>query len=323
MRRKIYIFIGLVAVFSFALVLPAQAGTLEQVTVTPSTSQGGISGNYTIDFVVASSTEAESQIRLIFPVGFNVTGATATSTISASSSGASVVATSTVSGQEITLWLADGSITTASDTIEISGINVQSPYAGGSFTLGIETRTLADELSNSASSTAFTIIPSPNTSTAKDTSPPISKITNPTSGLSIPVDKEYVINGTGMDADGSVVKDVEVSVDNGQTWSLAKVYALSGIYNWEYTWQNPTAGEYIIKIRATDSSGNVESASAGVSITVIGSAVKTSTETPAEITGQPIAETTIIQALQNQVVVLQQTLLGLLQQLVQLLQARL
>ncbi len=321
MKQKIYILFGLAAVLSLVLASTAQAGTLTNASTTPVTSYGGRVGNYSVSFTVASSTEVESRIRLIFPSGFNVSAATPTSTISASLTlAAGTVASATVSGQEITLWLADGAVAVLNDTLHFSGIGpIQSPYAGGSFTLGVETRTLANDLSDDASSTAFSILAgyTGGTSLYGDSLPPTSVITSPTDGSTIPAGTKYVIKGTAMDSGGSVVQTVEVSLDNGQSWSMAEITsALANVFSWEYNWQNPTAGAYVVKVRATDAVGNVESPSAGSTVTV---AVPASVS-PAPVTQTPTAPTTVSE-LQAKIAEVQQKIVDLLTQLIQVLRA--
>src|SRR3989338_2119262 len=165
-KEFFYILAGLVAIFSFALVSEAQALNLDDPTITPVTLYGGRVGSYTVSFAVGSSTEIEAQIRLIFPSGFVLPATMASSSITSSSTGSEIVATSTVSGQEVTIWLADGGVTAASETIQLSGIpNIQSPYAGGSKIIGIETRTAANGASDAASATAVVFAASPKTPT--------------------------------------------------------------------------------------------------------------------------------------------------------------
>ncbi|MCH8986633.1 hypothetical protein IIA94_00475 [Patescibacteria group bacterium] len=328
MKKRIYILIGLVVVSSFALVSSAQAGTLTSVTITPSTSYGGLVGSYDVTFTVASSTEIKAEVRLIFPSSFTLPSTIASSTITMSSTlAAAIVGSSTVSGQEITFFLDDGLVAVSGDTIIFTGIpGIQSPYAGGSFQLGVQTRTQANLISDSASSTVFAIFGGPPVGEiVEDISAPISKITSPANSVTIVGGTSYTIYGTGTDTGGSTVTKVEISLDGGQTWFPAPSNASGGNFNWEYIWQNPTEGAYTIKIRATDSSGNMESASASVSITVTAPAgAPAGVQIPTEATEQPTVDTTTtIQTLQNQVAALQQTLLGLLQQLVQLLQAQL
>jgi len=111
---------------------------------------------------------------------------------------------------------------------------------------------------------------------------------------------------------------VEVSLDDGKTWSIAKSISSPGTFRWEYVWQNPTEGEYTIRVRATDSTGNIESPAAGVKVTVPAAMVPPE-EVPEVVPEKPITEMTV-QELQTKIADLQQILINLLQQLVQLLQ---
>ena len=329
MKKELYIFISLVAVFSLVLVQSAQAGAIEAAffTVTPAVKYGDRVSDYNVSFVVASSTEVESRIRLIFPGGFALPSTMATSSITSSAGGSEVVASATVSGSEVTIWFADGAVTTASDTIEISNIpGMKNPGGGGSFTLGIEARTLANDLSDQGSSTAFTIIASPATApppapTYGFVSPPTSQIAVPAAGITISAGTPYIISGTSIDSGPYAVTKVEVSVDGGSTWLAARVEARGvGEYSWKYTWANPTPGSYTVQVRGTDSAGNVETPSAGVKVTVAG--LVTPTPTPTPVVEKPIAQMTVPE-LQAKITQLQQQLLVLLQQLIQILTAQL
>ncbi|OHA64441.1 MAG: hypothetical protein A2940_02315 [Candidatus Wildermuthbacteria bacterium RIFCSPLOWO2_01_FULL_48_29] len=321
-KEFFYILAGLVAIFSFALVSEAQALNLDDPTITPVTLYGGRVGSYTVSFAVGSSTEIEAQIRLIFPSGFVLPATMASSSITSSSTGSEIVATSTVSGQEVTIWLADGGVTAASETIQLSGIpNIQSPYAGGSKIIGIETRTAANGASDAASATAVVFVASPKTTTetTADQTAPTSLLTTPSAETTISAGEEYVIKGVSNDAGGSSVQKVEVSVDGGGTWLAAERdddFSYAGSYRWKYAWSNPTAGDHTVQVRATDTEGNRETPDVGVAVTV-SAVVAAPTPTPT-----PTAETTAIQQLQMQVVSLQQQVVALLQQLIQLLQGQ-
>ena len=138
MRKQYLFLIVLTALFSLALILPAQAATINSasVTVDAGSPYGGKINHYIVDFTVASSTEIQTRIRLIFPAGFSVAGATATSTAPSTTINASY-ATSTVSGQEITLWLTGGSIGVINTEMRVQVDGIQSPYEGGTYTLGL------------------------------------------------------------------------------------------------------------------------------------------------------------------------------------------
>ena len=116
---------------------------------------------------------------------------------------------------------------------------------------------------------------------------------------------------------GSTVESVEVSLDKGQSWSIAQSSAASGSFSWEYVWENPTAGEYVIQVRATDSRGNRESPSAGVKVTVT-SPVSTPVS-PAVSPEKPITEMTV-QELEAKITEIQQKIIDILGQIIQLFQ---
>jgi WD40 repeat protein len=100
-------------------------------------------------------------------------------------------------------------------------------------------------------------------SASTDTAVPTSTITSPTAGASVPVGSPVTVSGSAADTGGGVVGGVEVSVDGGATWHPA-----TGRASWTYTWTPAVAGSVVIKSRAADDSGNLETPSAGVTITV-------------------------------------------------------
>ena len=97
-----------------------------------------------------------------------------------------------------------------------------------------------------------------------DTSPPTSLITAPTSGSNVPIGTPRTISGTALDAGGGVVAGVEVSTDGGASWHPA-----SGTTSWTYTWTPGALGSPTLKSRAVDDSGNLETPSPGITVTVI------------------------------------------------------
>ncbi|WP_298435884.1 DUF4082 domain-containing protein [Geobacter sp.] len=98
-----------------------------------------------------------------------------------------------------------------------------------------------------------------------DQVPPASVIASPSSGASLQVNSPITVAGTAADSGGGVVGGVEVSTDGGVTWHPAM-----GHENWSYTWIPTSTGSVTILSRAVDDSGNLETPSAGVSVTVIG-----------------------------------------------------
>ena len=98
-----------------------------------------------------------------------------------------------------------------------------------------------------------------------DTAPPSSTITSPVSGTPVQAGSLITISGTATDTGGGVVAGVEVSVDGGTTWHPA-----SGRGTWTYNWTPGTSGTAVLRSRAVDDSGNLETPSAGVTVTVAG-----------------------------------------------------
>ena len=98
-----------------------------------------------------------------------------------------------------------------------------------------------------------------------DTAPPSSTITSPVSGTPVQAGSLITISGTASDTGGGVVAGVEVSVDGGTTWHPA-----SGRGTWTYKWTPGTSGTAVLRSRAVDDSGNLETPSAGVTVTVAG-----------------------------------------------------
>ena len=100
-------------------------------------------------------------------------------------------------------------------------------------------------------------------SKSTDTTPPVSAITSPAGGSSFQAGNAVTITGTATDSGGGVVAGVEVSTDGGTTWHPA-----SGRENWSYSYRPSTTGSATIKSRSVDDSGNLETPSAGISLTV-------------------------------------------------------
>jgi hypothetical protein len=96
-----------------------------------------------------------------------------------------------------------------------------------------------------------------------DVTPAHSTIMSPAGGTSVTSGTPVTITGAASDTGGGVVAGVEVSTDSGATWHPA-----TGTGSWSYSWTPGATGTFSIKSRATDDSGNIESPSAGVSVTV-------------------------------------------------------
>jgi hypothetical protein len=115
--------------------------------------------------------------------------------------------------------------------------------------MGVQPQTLQPGLVAATKSTDFTA--------------PISTITSPASGSTVPFGVLVTVTGTAIDLGGGVVGGVEVSVDGGLTWHPA-----TGRENWTYSWATAIPNTGHIMSRSVDDSGNLEPSSAGVNVTV-------------------------------------------------------
>jgi hypothetical protein len=97
---------------------------------------------------------------------------------------------------------------------------------------------------------------------SNDAIAPTTTIAAPAAGATIAAGTAVTISGTASDVDG-LVAGVEVSVDGGTTWLTA-----TGTTTWSYTWMASGSGTVNIRSRGFDDSGNFETPSAGITITV-------------------------------------------------------
>lgn len=89
-------------------------------------------------------------------------------------------------------------------------------------------------------------------STVVDNTAPVTIISSPINGASMPAGTALNITGTSGDV-GGVVSLIEVSVNGGSTWQSA-----TGTTNWTFSWTPSTTGSVNIRARARDNSGNQE-----------------------------------------------------------------
>jgi len=95
-----------------------------------------------------------------------------------------------------------------------------------------------------------------------DTTAPTSAVTAPAAGATVASGSQVTVSGTASDVGGAVA-GVEVSADGGATWHRA-----SGTTSWTYAWTPGAPGPTALRSRAVDDSGNLETPSAGVTVTV-------------------------------------------------------
>lgn len=96
-----------------------------------------------------------------------------------------------------------------------------------------------------------------------DTAVPVSVIASPAANAALVQGAPTTVSGTATDSGGGVVAGVEVSVDGGASWRRA-----TGRGTWSYAWTPATTGTIVLKSRAVDDSGNLETPSAGVTVSV-------------------------------------------------------
>lgn len=98
-----------------------------------------------------------------------------------------------------------------------------------------------------------------------DTTPPTSTITSPAPGSTVAAAVSVTVSGSASDAGGGRVAGVEVSTDGGSSWHPA-----GGRTNWSYTFRTvASSGPTMIRSRAMDDSGNIETPGSGVTIDVL------------------------------------------------------
>jgi hypothetical protein len=105
--------------------------------------------------------------------------------------------------------------------------------------------------------------------TTEDLGIPVSTITDPASGSTFNMfsSDPYTIAGTATD--NTAVQGVEISINGGPWVPVTSCTGCPGTnVTWTYDWTLPVDGNYTIQSRATDTSGNVETPSAGINVTV-------------------------------------------------------
>ena len=117
---------------------------------------------------------------------------------------------------------------------------------------------------------AYKLPPTPNgNENPKDLAPylvPISKLnvrsffTTPDNGADIPVGRPCPLDGIAFD-DGSGISMVEVSSDDGATWTAAMLDADLGRFSfrrWRFVWTPQTRAPYGLRVRATSRDGQTQ-----------------------------------------------------------------
>jgi DMSO/TMAO reductase YedYZ molybdopterin-dependent catalytic subunit len=88
-----------------------------------------------------------------------------------------------------------------------------------------------------------------------------SQIARPTFGEVVAKEAAYRVFGSAWAGGAGAIAKVEVSTDDGKSFAPAKLLGeqVKGAWRlWEYSWNVPAAGKYVLKVRATDDKGNVQ-----------------------------------------------------------------
>jgi hypothetical protein len=147
---------------------------------------------------------------------------------------------------------------------------------------------------------------------------PKSSIVSPTADSSVPAEAAVTVRGVSSDTEASSIAKVEISTDGGTTWvdTVPTVSNSNYGFDWEYAWTNPAEGPHLLKTRATDRAGNVETPSAGITVTVgqkAGIIYVPVSEMP--VAGTPAAAVNATQ-IRAQITTIQQQIIVLIQQLI-------
>ena len=300
--------------------------TLTTLTTVPNSNNGGVIANYTVNFTVpaAGVIPANGKILVTFPAGFNVANATA-----GALTGIDGTVVLGVAGQVVTLTRqADGANSTAgAKTVVIN--TVTNPVAGGTSTLTVRTDTSGDELLATGTTASFLIHGSGSGGggvSSKDMVPPFSDLVSPEEGEIIEEGTTYTIKGTAQDIPHrSEITKVEITLDDGANWLEATITDfLSNIFYYEYSWENPIVGEYMIASRATDKFENMQMGIVKRKVTVTSPEISSLSKEEVEIDEEvetaekPISEMTANELI-SEIIEIQQKIINLLTQLIQLL----
>jgi hypothetical protein len=165
---------------------------------------------------------------------------------------------STLSPADITLnttGSATGVVTVDSSSGAVRTITIGSISGDGTLGISIAAGTAVDLTGNRASAAG------PSVPFVVDNSRSVAVITVPATNAFVS-GSVTTLRGTASDA-GSYVQRVELSMDNGASWSTA-----SGSNSWSFNWTLPLDGSYPVLARAVDAAGNFQSPPSTITVNV-------------------------------------------------------
>ncbi len=92
---------------------------------------------------------------------------------------------------------------------------------------------------------------------------PTSSITAPTAGATVADGTRVAVTGNASASGASVVAGVEVSTDGGTTWHPATIAKAATATTWTYTWIAHGNPSTVVRSRAVDDNGNIETPTVG------------------------------------------------------------
>ena len=231
---------------SVANLKSGQVATLGDSVVGYETDEDVDNGFRPAGLIDMSSTTFQSSSRTLVPWGteWGPGPSTHSITLYRAPSGALVFGAGTVQWS----WGLDGNHDNGNSTPDV---NLQQATVNLLADMGVQPVTLQKGLVLATQST--------------DKTAPTSRITAPVAGTSFQNGTTVMITGTATDAGGGGVGGVEVSTDGGQTWHPAV-----GRTTWSYTWTPNGLNPVTLMSRAVDDSGNLETPSSGVTVSVSG-----------------------------------------------------
>ena len=162
-----------------------------------------------------------------------------------------------------------GAISVSLNTVPVISITDTSLYSGK---VGLYAYKAKTNFDNFLASNIELVNTGLSNTAARSLSKPISSITNLTSETVLRKGEAFMITGTSSNAN-SGIKKVEISFDNGITWSDILNVKQNSSYglDFKYNWVPSVAGEYIIKTRSTDWLDVIETVQNSVTVKALSS----------------------------------------------------
>ncbi|HQA96214.1 MAG TPA: hypothetical protein PLN18_02500, partial [Candidatus Colwellbacteria bacterium] len=156
-----------------------------------------------------------------------------------------------------------------------------------------------------------------------DNTAPVTLFTSPGVNSTV-ASGSVIIRGTARDTGGSSVQKVEVSLDNGTTWSQATITEDEGNNRiWYFEVTNASVGTMTVRARATDWANNIETNSPTLTFNVSSTGTPTAPITPSEPTIPSVPSGATPDQIRAAITSIQQQLIVLIGQLIQQLVAQL